>query len=37
MHDWLKAHPDIRTLRVAAADLNGVPRGKRLPVRAVLR
>jgi len=26
-------HPDIRTIRVAAADLNGVARGKRLPRR----
>ncbi|MFC3057827.1 glutamine synthetase family protein [Paenirhodobacter populi] len=31
--DWLKEHPEVRTIRVAAADLNGVPRGKRIPVR----
>lgn len=32
MQDWLSQNPDIRALRVAAADLNGQPRGKRLPV-----
>ena len=32
MEEWLEAHPDIRALRVAAADLNGVARGKRVPV-----
>lgn len=31
--DWLKEHPEVRTIRVAAADLNGVPRGKRIPAR----
>ncbi|KEO57477.1 glutamine synthetase family protein [Thioclava indica] len=31
--DWLHDHPDVRTIRVAAADLNGVARGKRLPAR----
>ena len=31
--DWLRDHPEVRTIRVAAADLNGVARGKRLPVR----
>lgn len=31
--DWLREHPEVRTIRVAAADLNGVARGKRLPVR----
>ncbi len=30
--DWIAAHSHIRALRVAAADLNGQPRGKRLPV-----
>lgn len=30
--DWLSQNPQIRALRVAAADLNGQPRGKRLPV-----
>mmetsp|Transcript_22566 Transcript_22566/g.36778 ORF Transcript_22566/g.36778 Transcript_22566/m.36778 type:complete len:445 (-) Transcript_22566:2129-3463(-) len=33
MHDWLKNNPDIRAVRVAASDLNGVARGKRMPVR----
>ena len=33
MHDWLKNNPDIRAIRVAASDLNGVARGKRMPVR----
>ena len=31
--DWLREHPEVRTIRVAAADLNGVPRGKRIPAR----
>ncbi|WP_299150374.1 glutamine synthetase family protein [uncultured Tateyamaria sp.] len=33
MHDWLVENPEIRAIRVAAADLNGVARGKRVPVR----
>ncbi|MEP1768594.1 MAG: glutamine synthetase family protein [Sulfitobacter sp.] len=33
MHKWLRKNPNVRTIRVAAADLNGVPRGKRLPTR----
>ena len=33
MHDWLKNNPEIRAIRVAASDLNGVARGKRMPVR----
>lgn len=33
MKDWLHAHPDVKTIRVAAADLNGQARGKRIPVR----
>lgn len=33
MRDWLRHHPDVRTIRVAAADLNGQARGKRIPVR----
>ena len=33
MKDWLRKNPEIRTIRVAAADLNGQPRGKRLPSR----
>ncbi len=28
---WLHEHPEIRSLRVAAADLNGIARGKRMP------
>lgn len=31
--DWLKDHPEVRTIRVATADLNGVARGKRIPAR----
>ena len=31
--DWLKEHPEVRTIRVATADLNGVARGKRIPAR----
>jgi glutamine synthetase len=33
MRDWFRHHPDVRTIRVAAADLNGQARGKRIPVR----
>lgn len=33
MKDWLHAHSDVKTIRVAAADLNGQARGKRIPVR----
>jgi len=33
MNDWLRDHPEVRTIRVAAADLNGQARGKRIPVR----
>jgi glutamine synthetase len=33
MKDWLRKHPDVRTIRVAAADLNGQARGKRVPAR----
>lgn len=29
--DWLQAHPEITSLRLAAFDLNGLPRGKRVP------
>ncbi len=29
---WIADNPQIRALRVAAADLNGQPRGKRLPI-----
>lgn len=31
--DWLREHPEVKTIRVAAADLNGQPRGKRVPAR----
>ena len=27
--DWLREHPEVKTIRVAASDLNGVARGKR--------
>lgn len=30
---WLLDHPEVRTIRVAAADLNGQARGKRMPSR----
>ena len=30
---WLHENPDIKTIRVAASDLNGVARGKRIPAR----
>ncbi len=33
MKNWLRKHPEVRTIRVAAADLNGQLRGKRVPVR----
>lgn len=33
MKDWLRKHPQVRTIRVAAADLNGQARGKRVPTR----
>ncbi|WP_041527320.1 glutamine synthetase family protein [Paracoccus aminophilus] len=33
MMDWLREHPEVKTIRVAAADLNGVARGKRVPSR----
>ncbi len=33
MKNWLRKHPQVRTIRVAAADINGQPRGKRVPVR----
>ena len=29
--DWLDQHPEIQSLRIAAADLNGIARGKRIP------
>ncbi|WP_370576439.1 glutamine synthetase family protein [Paracoccus sp. MC1854] len=33
MMDWLRDHPEVKTIRVAASDLNGVARGKRVPAR----
>ncbi|QQA44081.1 glutamine synthetase family protein [Pelagovum pacificum] len=30
---WLEDHPEVRTIRVAASDLNGIARGKRIPRR----
>ena len=33
MNDWLRENPDVRSIRIAAADLNGQARGKRIPVR----
>ena len=33
MKNWLRKHPNVRTIRVAAADLNGQARGKRIPTR----
>lgn len=31
--NWLRKNTQVRTIRVAAADLNGQPRGKRVPSR----
>jgi glutamine synthetase len=33
MNNWLRKNPHVRSVRVAAADLNGQPRGKRIPTR----
>ncbi|WP_299962891.1 glutamine synthetase family protein [uncultured Roseobacter sp.] len=33
MKTWLRDNPQVRSIRVAASDLNGQPRGKRIPVR----
>lgn len=33
LQSYLRKNPQIRTIRVAAADLNGQPRGKRVPAR----
>ena len=30
--EWLKRHPEVSSLRAAVHDLNGIARGKRLPV-----
>jgi glutamine synthetase len=32
MDEWLRDHPEIRTITTAVSDLNGQARGKRLPV-----
>ncbi|MFW2588226.1 glutamine synthetase family protein [Sagittula sp. SSi028] len=34
---WLHEHPHIRTIRAAACDLNGVARGKRMPIRSAVK
>ena len=33
MTTWLYEHPEIKTIRIAASDLNGQARGKRIPTR----
>ncbi|QFT62242.1 Gamma-glutamylputrescine synthetase PuuA [Roseivivax sp. THAF30] len=33
MKNFLRKNPNVRTIRVAACDLNGQPRGKRVPSR----
>ena len=33
METWLSDHPEVRSIRVAACDLNGQARGKRIPTR----
>lgn len=33
LQTWLRKQPQVRTIRVAAADLNGQARGKRIPAR----
>ncbi|MCL3882364.1 glutamine synthetase family protein [Marivita sp. GX14005] len=33
MRNWLRKNPQVRTIRVAASDLNGQARGKRVPAR----
>ncbi|CUH76386.1 glutamine synthetase family protein [Tropicibacter naphthalenivorans] len=34
---WLREHPQVRTIRAAACDLNGVARGKRMPIASALK
>lgn len=34
---WLHDHPEIRTIRVAACDLNGQARGKRMPASSGIK
>ena len=33
MKNWLRQHPQVRSIRLAVADLNGHARGKRVPTR----
>ncbi|MEM9968857.1 MAG: glutamine synthetase family protein [Pseudomonadota bacterium] len=33
MKTWLQENPDVRSIRIACPDLNGQPRGKRLPAK----
>jgi glutamine synthetase len=35
--DWLYDRPQIRTIRAAACDLNGVARGKRMPIPSAVK
>lgn len=35
--DWLYDRPQIRTIRAAACDLNGVARGKRMPIPSAIK
>ncbi len=33
--NWLKAHPEVDSIRVVVCDLNGVLRGKRVPIESL--
>lgn len=35
--DWLHDRPQIRTIRAAACDVNGVARGKRMPISSAVK
>lgn len=35
--DWLHDRPQIRTIRAAACDVNGVARGKRMPIPSAIK
>ncbi len=35
--DWLHDRPQIRTIRAAACDVNGVARGKRMPIPSAVK
>ncbi|WP_112323506.1 glutamine synthetase family protein [Oceanibium sediminis] len=37
LENWLRAHPEVGSLRVAICDLNGTFRGKRVPVSDAAR